>query len=211
MFKETFLTNKMWGRSKIKKKNDDSEKEEEEPLDITVIRNHIYFYSDVDTKPIKQLNQAINALNEPGKCYPEIWIHINSYGGDVYDALAAVDTIQASPTPIVTIIEGIAASAATLISISGDRRLIRPNAAMLIHQMRCGFYGKNQDAKDEMNNINKMEAKLTALYLNNTKLTKSKLKRIICRENEYDAEDCKKMGLVDEIFTNPVSLGKRKR
>ena len=70
----------MWGRSKIKKKNDDTEKdEEEEPLDITVIRNHIYFYSDVDTKPIKQLNQAINALNEPGKCYPEIWIAFSGF------------------------------------------------------------------------------------------------------------------------------------
>ena len=202
----------MWGRSKIKKKNEETDKEEdEEPLDITVIRNHIYFYTDVDTKPIKQLNQAINLLNEPGKCYPEIWIHINSYGGGVYDALAAVDTIRASPTPIVTIVEGIAASAATLISIAGDRRLIRPNAAMLIHQMRCGFYGKNQDAKDEMNNINKMEAKLSDLYLDNTNLTKNKLKKILCRENEYDAEDCMKMGLVDEIFIAPVMLGKRKR
>tara|TARA_R110002074_G_scaffold249620_1_gene421489 strand:+ start:412 stop:1020 length:609 start_codon:yes stop_codon:yes gene_type:complete len=199
-------------RSKIKKNNNEDESDNEDDLsDITVIRNHIYFYSNVDTKPIKQLNQAINSLNEPGKCYPEIWIHINSYGGGIYDALAAVDTIHASPTPIVTIVEGIAASAATLISIAGDRRLIRPNAAMLIHQMRCGFYGKNQDAKDEMNNINKMEAKLTALYLDNTKLTKTKLKKILCRENEYDAKDCMKMGLVDEIFTAPVRLGKRKR
>jgi len=201
-------------RSKIKKKNDidnEDESDEDESSDITVVRNHIYFYSDVDTKPIKQLNQAINSLNEPGKCYPEIWIHINSHGGGMYDALAAVDTIQASPTPIITIVEGIAASAATLLSIAGDRRLIRPNSAMLIHQIRCGFYGKNQDAKDEMNNINKMEAKLIGLYLDNTKLTKTKLKKILCHENEYDAEDCMKMGLVDEIFIAPVMIGKRKR
>ena len=150
-------------------------------------------------------------MNEPGKCYPEIWLHINSYGGSVYDALAAVDTIQASPTPIITIIEGIAASAATMISISGDRRYIRPNGVMLIHQMRCGFYGKKQDAADEMKNVDQLEDKLMALYLDNTNLSKNKFKKIIRRELEHNAEDCKKMGFVDEIFTGNGVLGKRKR
>ena len=200
----------MWGRSKKTKKNKDEE-EEDETSEITVSRNHIYFYSDVDVKPIQQLNQAINDLNEPGKCYPEIWLHINSYGGSVYDALAAVDTIQASPTPIITIIEGIAASAATMISISGDRRYIRPNGVMLIHQMRCGFYGKKQDAADEMKNVDQLEDKLMALYLDNTNLSKNKFKKIIRRELEHNAEDCKKMGFVDEIFTGNGVLGKRKR
>ena len=139
----------MWGRKKQHKKNNESE----EGGDITINGNHIYFYSDVATKPIQQLNQAINELNEPGNCYSEIWVHINSYGGTVYDALAAVDTIRSSPTPIITLIEGMCASAATMLSVVGDRRYIRPHSVMLIHQLRCGVYGKKEDVSDEMENI----------------------------------------------------------
>jgi len=72
----------MWGRKKQHKKNSESDEEEDDD-DIIIHNNHIYFYSDVYTKPIQQLNKAINELNEQGNGYSEIWIHINSYGGTV--------------------------------------------------------------------------------------------------------------------------------
>jgi len=199
----------MWGRKKQPKKN--NEAEEEGGGDITIHGNHIYFYSDVATKPIQQLNQAINDLNEPGNCYTEIWLHINSYGGTVYDALAAVDTIKASPTPIITLIEGMCASAATMLSVVGDRRYIRPHSVMLIHQLRCGVYGKKEDVSDEMENIKKLEKRLVELYVENSKISKAVFKKMMGRELEYSAKKCLKMGLVDEIYEGEKSLGKRKR
>ena len=197
----------MWGRKKHHKKNE----AEEEGGDITINGNHIYFYSDVATKPIQQLNQAINELNEPGKGYSEIWVHINSYGGTVYDALAAVDTIKASPTPIITIIEGMCASAATMLSVVGDQRYIRPHSVMLIHQLRCGVFGKKEDVVDEMDNVKKLEKRLVELYVENSKLSKSVFQKMMGRELEYSAKKCLKMGFVDEIYEGEKSLGKRKR
>ena len=196
---------KYWGL-KRKKKNDDDDDDDDDESKVKVCKNHIYFYADVAPKAILKLNQAIDALNEPGKMYSEIFIHINSYGGYVYDALSTVDRIIASETPVTTIIEGIAASAATMISICADHRQIRPNSVMLIHQLRGGTYGKKCDFDDEYNNLNKLEKRLTKLYLEHTTLSKKKLKEMMSKELEYEPTECEKLGLVDEILTR-----KRKR
>jgi ATP-dependent Clp protease protease subunit len=140
-----------------------------------------------------------------------MWVHINCWGGTVYDALAAVDVMVASPTPIVTIIEGMAASAATMLSIAGDRRLIRPSGVMLIHQLRGGDYGKKCDVEDEMENLEKLEDRLVEYYVANTKIRESKFRKMMGRELEYSAETCLKLGLVDEIYKGEEILGKRKR
>lgn len=178
---------------------------------VVVSRNHIYFYSDVNSSTVLQLNKAINDLNEPGSGYPEIWIHINSLGGSLYDALAAVDTIRDSPTPIITIVEGVAASAGSLISVAGDKRYIRPNSSVLIHQLSNTFSGKKDDMEDDLENMKAMEEKMLDIYINNTKLRRSELKKIFKNELEYGAQKSLEMGIVDEIYTGSGSLGKRKR
>lgn len=201
-----------WGPKKTNsKKNSNDDDDDEAVLDVTVTENHVYFHTDVTGKSVKQLITAIQQLNKPGKLYREIWVHINCWGGTVYDALAAVDVMVASPTPIVTIIEGMAASAATMLSIAGDRRLIRPSGVMLIHQLRGGDYGKKCDVEDEMENLEKLEDRLVEYYVSNTKIRESKFRKMMGRELEYSAETCLKLGLVDEIYKGEEILGKRKR
>ena len=203
-----------WGPKKTNSKKNSSSNDDDDDevdLDVTVTENHIYFHTDVTGKSVKQLITAIQKLNKPGKLYREIWVHINCWGGTVYDALAAVDVMVASPTPIVTIIEGMAASAATMLSIAGDRRLIRPSGVMLIHQLRGGEYGKKCDVEDEMENLEKLEDRLVEYYVSNTKIRESKFRKMMGRELEYSAETCLKLGLVDEIYKGEEILGKRKR
>jgi ATP-dependent protease ClpP protease subunit len=202
------LRHKGHKRSRAKCNDNDSESEDESN-EVVVNKNHIYFYCDVETKSIQQLNRAINDLNQPGSMYPEIWVHINSCGGLLYDALAAADTIKASTSPIITIVEGMAASAATIISMMGDKRYIRPNSVMLIHQMRCGFYGKKIDVDDEVENIAKLEDKLLDLYVSNTKLRRPDLKKILRKELEYSAIKCVEVGLVDDIWEGYQEKRKR--
>lgn len=191
-------------------KKDETETETDNPK-VIVSKNHIYLYSDVCELSMLQLNKAINDLNEPGEIYTEIWIHINSYGGSVYDALAAVDTIQDSPTPIITIVEGIAASAASMISVVGDKRYIRSNGTILIHQIRNEFSGKKSDMEDDLENIKKLDDKLSELYVKNTNIKKSEIQKIFKNELEFDAKKCLEMGIVDEIYSGTKTLGKRKR
>jgi ATP-dependent Clp endopeptidase proteolytic subunit ClpP len=198
----------IWGKMKKKPKN---EEDEEDIGSVTVKGNHIYFYADVDAKSVQKLVQALFKLNKPGNMYREIWIHINSYGGYVMDAFAAIDSIRASTTPVVTIIEGMCASAATMISIAGDKRLSRPNGVMLIHQLRGGMYGKKCDVDDEVINLNRLEQRIVDLFKKNTKVRVKKFKSMMKRELEYPVEECLKHGFIDEVYKGEKVVGKRKR
>ena len=120
--------------------NDDGNLSDE----INIInKNHIYFYSSVTQKSCLELNQRINKLNiellqysiEYGCQVPNIYLHINSYGGSLFAAFSTIDTIKNSKIPIVSIIEGCAASAATIISMVCHKRYCTKNSFMLIHQL----------------------------------------------------------------------------
>ena len=107
---------------------------------VTSVNNHIYFYASVNKKSILNLNKEIQKISEKmlevSNRYdinpPSIYLHINSGGGSIFAAMAGIDHIRECPIPIITIIEGSAASAATLLSVVGDKRLITKHAHMLI-------------------------------------------------------------------------------
>ena len=189
----------IWGKLNYKNK-DNTDSDSEDELDIKVSQNHIYFYGNVNSKSIMSLNEALHNLNLPGKKFDQIWLHINSNGGYVYSAMAAVDTIIASETPVNTIIEGMAASAATMLSIVGEKRYIRPYSAVLIHELRGGCEGRKSDIDDEKKNLDRLEKRLINLYKDHSKMPATKLKKMFKRELEYSAKDCVKFGIVDEIF-----------
>ena len=102
--------------------------------------------------------------------------------------------------PIYTIIEGEAASAATLISVVGHKRFINSNAHMLIHQITSGFWGKMMEIEDEFKNLNLYMSKLKSIYENHTNLSEKKLNRILKKDIVWDSDTCLKYGLVDEIL-----------
>jgi ATP-dependent protease ClpP protease subunit len=123
-------------------------------------KNHIYFYTDVDQYTCLELNKKINNLNKELLQYaieyetepPNIYLHINSFGGSLFAAFSTIDTIINSKIPIISIIEGCAASAATIISIVCHKRYMTPNSYMLIHQLSSGSNGKFKELKDDFIN-----------------------------------------------------------
>ena len=175
---------------------------------VEVKNNDIYFYSEVTRPKILSLNKNIlelgknlanqaNLLNlpEPAK----IQLRINSYGGSVFAGLAAVDYIKQSPVPVTSIIEGCAASAATIISVCAHHRQIAPNAFMLIHQLSAGMWGKYEEMKDQMDNSDRLMRIIKDIYIEHTKIPRKKLNEIFKKDLWFDAETCLEYGLVDEI------------
>jgi ATP-dependent protease ClpP protease subunit len=175
---------------------------------VEVAANKIYFYSTVSRPKILKLNKSISnisaALEIRGKTYSHapgrIQLHINSYGGSVFAALAAVDYIRTSEVPIDTVIEGCAASAATLISVVGSRRRIHKNACMLIHQLSGHMWGKFEEMKDDMENSQLLMKKIKNIYKEYARIPDDVLGDILKRDLWWDAEMCLNYGLVDEII-----------
>jgi ATP-dependent protease ClpP protease subunit len=172
-------------------------------------KNHIYFYSEVDQYSCLDLNRKINDLNKDLQKHaidfdtepPNIYLHINSNGGSLFAAFSTIDTIMNSKIPIISIIEGCAASAATIISMVCHKRYCTSNSFMLIHQLSAGSAGKYEEMKDDFLNDTKLMELLYKLYSEHTTMNKKTIKKVLTRDLWWDVDECLKHGLIDEIWT----------
>lgn len=171
--------------------------------------NEIYFYSSVDLESIYNLNRSLSDLekhmlitqiNLGLATPPHVKLFINSDGGEIFSAFTTVDRIKSSKVPIYTYVEGICASASTLISVCGNRRFIGKNGVMLVHQLRSWCGGTHENFKDEVKNLELLSEKVKKVYLEHTKLNPSDLDEMLKHDIYLSANDCLNYGLVDEII-----------
>ena len=185
-----------------------SREKDDDIYDVEHEDGHIYFYTEVNKGSILDLNKAIrvseaemlhtgNVLDVPT---PYIKLHINSPGGSLFDGLAAVDYVRRSKAPVHSIVEGMAASAATLISVMAHKRSINKHSYMLIHQLSSGAIGKFEELMDDMENNKALMKAIREIYLARTKIPENLLKDILKKDIYFDAKQCLKYGLVDNIL-----------
>lgn len=214
-------------KSKSRSRNEsDSEDEEEKDNGIGLgelknlmnskidcIGNHIWFNDDVDGDSVSKLIKIISGRNFIferkqkeifyGKLTPiPLFLHINSDGGDLQEGMVAVDAIRNSKIPIYTIIEGRAASAASLISVAGKKRFMTEHSDLLIHQLSGGYWGTYQEMKDEQENNDFFMEKIYSFYQKYTNLPKKRLEKIMKRDIWWNYKKALKYGFVDAIYTS---------
>ena len=135
------------------------------------------------------------------ECAPKpIMLHLTTYGGNVHAAFGAVDAILLCKVPVYTCIVGHVASAGTLISIVGKKRFMCPNATALIHEIRSSSSGKYSELRDDFDNATKTMERLKQLYTKHTTLTEEFLADSLRRDIEWDADQCRQHGIVDEVL-----------
>jgi ATP-dependent protease ClpP protease subunit len=176
---------------------------------VVIEENRIYFYAPVIESTILDLNKAIRALDIEMQClsirfgggtFP-IELHIHSGGGDLFSGLAAVDTIRTVKTPIHTYVDGSAASAATLMSLAGDKRFIYKNSFMLIHQLSTMMVeGTHEQFKDEFENQQRLMSRIKNLYREKASMSDEILEDLLKHDLWLDADKCLEYGLVDEVL-----------
>ena len=168
--------------------------------------NVIMFYGEVNEENAKSLNKALRQMDKDlqvvkvkyGVEVP-IKLYISSYGGSIFAGFSTVDTIKSLGTPVHSYIDGAAASAATLISVVADKRFIHRNSFMLIHQLSSMMWGKYEEFKDEMENLDLLMARIKEIYKEHCTIPKKELTEVLKHDLWLDSAKCVKWGLVDEI------------
>ena len=168
--------------------------------------NVIMFYGEVNEENAKSLNKALRQMDKDlqvvkvkyGVEVP-IKLYISSYGGSIFAGFSTVDTIMSLGTPVHSYIDGAAASAATLISVVADKRFIHRNSFMLIHQLSSMMWGKYEEFKDEMENLDLLMARIKEIYKEHCSIPKKELNEVLKHDLWLDSAKCVKWGLVDEI------------
>ena len=138
-------------------------------------------------------------MNIQFDCDIEIYLHINSGGGDVFAVLSIINLIETNKININTIIEGQACSAATILAMVGYTRQITQNSYMLIHNISSGFWGKMHEFEDEMKNLTLLTKDIKKLYKKYTNITTKQLEQLLKKDLLLDAKTCMDYGLIDEI------------
>ena len=136
------------------------------------------------------------------KSHDDIYLYINSPGGQVTSGLAIYDTMNYIKSDVKTICVGLAASMAAFLLSSGalGKRCALANAQIMIHQPLGGMQGQASDMKIACEHILKIKEKLNKILAKNTK---QKLEQIVIdtdRDNYMSAKEAKNYGLIDEII-----------
>lgn len=135
----------------------------------------------------------------------DIYLYINSPGGEVNAAFAILDTMNYIKCDVSTICIGLAASAASLLLCCGakGKRFALPNSDIMIHQPWLqGAGGQVTDLEITVNHVNKQKEKLTRIIATQCGQTYEKTREVMERDNWLDAEEAKSFGLIDKIFVN---------
>jgi len=178
------------------------------PRGIELEENRIFFYCPVGDHEALEVNRLLRRLDIEMQylsnrldCKPvPIHLHIHSPGGSVFAGLSIYDTIKSCKSAVHTYVDGSAASAATLLSVAGKKRLISKNSFMLLHQQHLEWAGKLDDFRDEIENQKSLTEKIRQIYLENTKMNEETLDELLKHEFWLNSDKCLELGLVDSIF-----------
>ena len=134
----------------------------------------------------------------------DVYLYINSPGGSVTDAFGIYDTMQYIRPDVSTICVGHAASAAAVLLAAGaaGKRLILPNARVLIHQPHGGAQGQATDLAIQMEEMAYSRRRIEELLADHTGQPIEKISADIERDYIVRGDDAVEYGLVDSIVTH---------
>jgi ATP-dependent protease ClpP protease subunit len=186
---------------------------------IQAIENDtLYFYGDVSQESalaflsqLQRMERAkfrANAAQDAECQLVDEWrierhpirLRINSYGGELFAGFAIADALPKVKVQTVSVIEGICASAATLIAMSAYEVTMRENAAMLIHQHSGWFTGNYEQFKDAQKLNEILIQRIVNFYVKHTKLDAEAIREMLKRDYWMDAQEALEKGFVDRII-----------
>ena len=132
----------------------------------------------------------------------DIHLYINSPGGVITAGMAIYDTMQYIKCDVSTICIGMAASMGAFLLAGGakGKRMILPNAEVMIHQPSGGARGQASDIKIVAENILRTRTKLNKIMAENTGKPLEVIEIDTERDNYMTAEEAVAYGLVDQVI-----------
>lgn len=169
------------------------------------IKAHIYLDGYVGTPMNSWLTEEpfftpIDVRNkiEENRGAEEYIIHINSGGGNVFDAFAIHDMLSRIKN-VTTLGEGIVASAATIILLAGKSRQMTRHCEFMIHNPVIGTEGDAEELHETADNVQRIEDKITEFYSQKTGIPVAKLDKWMTKDKFMSAEEALELGFITEI------------
>jgi ATP-dependent Clp protease, protease subunit len=125
---------------------------------------------------------------------------INSVGGDVFDGIAMYNALLAHDGDVNVTIDGLAASAASIVAMAGDRIEIASNAFLMIHNAWSIAIGDKQTMLAMSEVLTKIDSALIATYKKKTHKNEAEITQMLDNETWLNANDAVLHGFVDGVI-----------
>ena len=133
----------------------------------------------------------------------ELEVHINSPGGAVWDGLAIMNALKQHRARVTIIVDGLAASAASIIAMAGDEVVMAEGSQMMIHRASAGAWGNGEFLRDTAAILDKIDGNMASIYARRAGGSRAAWLDIMTAETWYDAAEAVDAGLADRTETVP--------
>lgn len=145
--------------------------------------------------------------NDIGKIKAKtINVRINSPGGSAFDAFAIFNALRNHEARIVAHVDGLAASAASVIMLAGDETRIAKNGYVMIHEASSGAWGPAGYLRKQADLLEKLNGTIADTYAGKTKKSRTEMLAMMSEETWFTADEAKAAGLVDSITDEAKDL-----
>jgi ATP-dependent protease ClpP protease subunit len=158
----------------------------------------VYIYDEIGGSFGVSATDFINAINEIDA--PTITVRINSPGGLLIDAIAIANTLEQHPAHIVTRVDGIAASAASLIAVAGDTCEMMNGSQLMIHDAMCGPMGNARTLRDAADWLDEQSDNIANMYAKKSGGDPGEWRTRMLDETWMFAEEAVNLGLMDSVY-----------
>lgn len=172
----------------------------------------VYLYGDVvDEKPVdwwtgeeidkeyilaKDVRNTVDAIESD-----VVELHINSYGGSLFASVAIFNFLRASGKKIDVVIDGVAASGASLIAMCGRSLKMPKNTMLMIHRASTFGYGNCEDLRKAADMLEQLDnTVLIETYADKCNCSRDELMEKISNETWISAAEAHDLGLCDELI-----------
>ncbi|HWV04964.1 head maturation protease, ClpP-related [Ralstonia sp.] len=147
----------------------------------------------------------VNELDAVAKDADEVLVAVNSGGGDVFDGFAIYNALRRYSGKVTARVDGIAASAASLVAMAGDTIVMPENAMMMIHNAWTIAAGDAAALRKTAELLDKTRDGIVAAYRNKCGLADDEIVAMMDAETWMTASEAKERGFADQIEA-PVKL-----
>lgn len=130
----------------------------------------------------------------------DITVWICSPGGNVFAAAEIYTMLREYPGTVTVKIDSIAASAASVVAMAGDRVLMSPTGMLMIHDPSTIAMGNSEDMRKAIDVLNEVKESIINAYMAKTSLSHARIANFMSNETWMNAKKAVELGFADGIL-----------